>query len=77
MVLVTQWSSGHFNTNTDRAVCKVFKNSEEMHFHNSEEKFKHYARKLEKLIKILIAVKTPLLIRFSEFPINMHNFRPI
>ena len=62
---------------TDRSVCRVFKNSEKRHFHNSEEKFKHYLRIYEKLIKILIEVKRLLLIRISIFPVYMHNFIPI
>ena len=40
----------------------------------------HHVNKLEIVfhnLKILSEVKRSLLIRISEFPVNIHNFRPI
>ena len=66
-----------FNKSKDRALSVVLLNSEKKNFHSSEEKFMHKYRIYEKLVKILIEVKRFILNRISEFPVNMHNFRPI
>ena len=78
MVLVTQWSRT-FNDIKKKVFSRVLKNtcSVKKHFYSSEEKFMYQFRIYEKLVKILIEIKRSLLIRISEFPVNMHNFRPI
>ena len=57
--------------------AECLKNSVKKHFDSSGEKFKHKLRIYEKLVKILIEVKRSILIRILEFPVNMHNFRPL
>ena len=77
MVLVTLWSSGHFQIYHEQSAFRSALEWCKKHFHSLEEKFKHYLRIYEQLVKILIEVKLSLVIRISEFPVNMHNFRPI
>ena len=77
MVLVTLWSSGHFQIYHEQSAFRSALEWCEKYFHSLEEKFKHYLKIYEQLVKILIEVKLSLVIRTSEFPVNMHNFRPI
>ena len=72
MVLVTLWSSGHFQIYHEQSAFRSALEWCKKHFHSLEENFKHYLRIYEQLVKIL-----SLVIRISEFPVNMHNFRPI
>ena len=49
-------------------IYRVLKNSVKKHFHSSEDKYMHWLRIYEKLVKILIEVKRSLSITISEFP---------
>ena len=71
MVLVTQWSSGHYNNIKKKMYYRVLK--------KCQETFSKLRRQIHALVKdlLLIGVKMSILIRISEFPVNMHNFRPI
>ena len=66
-----------FNKNADTALYTIHKNTIRVHFHTLKQQHLQLLKISKNLIKNFIEVNRSLLIRISEFPVNMHNFRPI
>ena len=66
-----------FCNNTPIKLYRVHKNTFKAIIHSANEQFLQKLQISENLIKNFNEVKRSLRIRISEFPFDMHNYRPI
>ena len=81
---IANYSIGHssgqavtFSNNTATGLYSVHKNTVKVIIHSLKEQQLQQVKISENLVKNFNEVKRSLLIRISEFPFNMHNYRPI
>ena len=81
---IANYSIGHssgqavnFSNNAAITLYSVHKNTFKAIIHSLNEQFLQQLQISENLVKNFNEVKRSLLIRISEFPFNMHNYRPI
>ena len=81
---IANYSIGHSGgqavtlcNNTATGLYDIHKNTFKVNIHSLNEQFLQQVKISENLVKNFNEVKRSLLIRISEFPFNMHNYRPI